>query len=205
MWAWLTKELITIDSVKLKKFWNKWGVLLFVLLAVYSAYKTFTPKEVKIIKTEKVVTNKVEETRLKEQISKLQKKIKNYSREIREDEIIVETTYPDGRIEKRIEKKRVTSESGSSTESASSSGTTTSDTHSTEHTVKDTTETKTVNPNPFWSTEVAYLFGQRQAILGQGINLGRGFTGMVLGSYRFDESITPENRADIGCAIILRY
>ena len=200
-WSSIAK-LFTKDN------WDKYSWAVCALLLIYCAYLTFKPAEVKIIKTEhtKTVIDRTESNQLRTQVNQLQQKIKNYDRTINQDEVLVQTKYPDGRIETRIEKKTVTNEHGNTSNTTASSSSTAASTDVQEHTVVTTSsKTSTVtNPNFFWCTMFGVQYYNKQVLLGQGFNIGRGWTGMVLGSY-IDVDAPGIRKWDIGAAVMLRY
>ena len=200
-WSSIAK-LFTKDN------WDKYSWLVCLVLLVYCAYLTFKPAEVKVIKTEytKTVVDRTESNQLRTQVNQLQQKIKNYNRNINQDEVFTQTKYPDGRIETRIEKKTVTNEQGSASNTTASSSSTVASTDAQEHTVVTaSSKTTTVtNPNFFWSTMVGVQWNNKQLLVGQGFNIGRSWTGMIIGSYS-DIDIPKHNKWDIGGAVAIRY
>jgi len=192
-----------MDLRKILEIYKKYNWLIVIVLFVYSIFKTIAPKEVKVIKTEHTVIDRTEEMKLKSQINTLKQKIKNFSREIKEDEVVTETKYPDGKIERRIEKKKVVSEHGTSSEVSSSSTTTDVASKTKEHTDKTDTETTVVSPYPFWASMVGYQFNSQSLTIGQGINISKHWTGIVLISYNLKEGTL--DRFDYGGQIQIRY
>jgi hypothetical protein len=195
-----------MDLVKL---YQKYNWVALVLLLVYGAYKTFAPAEVKVVEKERTVTvsDVKTETALRSEIASLKQKIRNYSRQINKDEVIVETKYPDGRVERRIEKKTVTNASGSSYETQNDSDVfvvdkVTGEKKKVENTKNNATVT---NPTRLWSTLVGFQYMNKQLIVGQGINIGANLTGMFLGSYSAKDGLSEKDRWDFGGSVIYRY
>ena len=198
----------SIAKLFTKENWDKYSWAVCALLLVYCAYLTFKPAEVKVIKTEhtKTVVDRTESNQLRTEVNVLQQKLKNYNRTINQDEVMVQTKYPDGRVETRVEKRTLTNEQGNASATTSTSSSTVANNNLQEHTVVTTSsKTETVtNPNFFWCTEFGFQYYNKQVLLGQGFNIGRGWTGMVLGSY-VDIDDPKVKRWDIGGAVMLRY
>jgi TolA-binding protein len=204
---------------KVKDIWGKYGHFAFIILLAFCIFKVSKPT-IKIVEKTTVDTTAVNtlQTKVTQLTSQLQTanqtiaKMKTTNRNIQTDEMVIETTYPDGRIERKITKKTsdtstITANSNSASSSTSvstSSNTSTTAATSSTHTVTTTSKTTTINPTPFWTTIASYQYRDQQVSLGQGINLGNNFTIGILCSYKF---IIPkaDHTWDAGLVGIVRY
>lgn len=208
--------------VYLKDNWHKYCWAVCIVLLVYGLIKTFSPN-VKTIQTTTTVVDTVslqkaeatitqlttDITTMNSQIDKLKKINKAYQSEV----IIVEIRYPDGRIEKRTERRTTSNSITVVMGSSSSTGTTVSTSSSTNtnsttvenssHTVTHVATITEKNPVPVWTTIIGYQVKSEQCLLGQGINIGNNLTIGVLGSYKFNSD--EVNQWDAGGVATIRY
>lgn len=209
--------------VYLKDNWHKYCWLVCIILLVYALIKTFSPN----VKTVETVTTVVDTESLKKaestitqlntdittmnsQIDKLKKINKAYQSET----IIVEIKYPDGRIEKRTEKRTTSnsimvvvgssSSTGTSTNTSISTSTNSSTVEASSHTTTNVSTITERNPIPFWATIFGYQFQNKQCLMGQGINIGDNIMVGVLGSYKFNLDV-EDKKWDAGGVAIVRY
>jgi len=219
-WKKSTGENMNINLEQINDFWKKYNIIICVILLIYAGYKTFSPH--KIIEERTIIdieaVNKVQKevnrlTQINKSLEKQIAKSKETSRNVLTDEVLIETIYPDGKIERRIEKKvrnTVTIVETSSTSVVStvsrvdsSSETYISDSSSKTHI--DASKKTIINPMPFWSTGVVYQYNLKECSLFQGINIGNSITVGVIGSWRFDMDMIEEKKSDLGGILIIRY
>ena len=217
MWKKIYPVLIGILG-GLKQYW--W--VLVVILLAYSIYKTFFPS-LKIIEKTETVIDTVALTKANTEIIALNNTLadvrnqvshlKKINKDIQSDIVIVEIKYPDGRIEKRTEKKIKDMSTTIVSSTSTTTGIVSSMTLSTSTVVNESTTTvhsagKTdimaqKNPVPFWTTYFGYLICDRNFMLGQGINANDNITIGVMGAYDTEED--EDNRWDYGGMLLLRY
>jgi hypothetical protein len=215
--------MIWAKVIQLLKNWHKYCWLVCIILLVYGLIKTFSP-HIKTVETIKTVIDtesiqKAESEIIKlngtiQTINKQMAQLKQVNKDIQSDVIIIETKYPDGRIEKRTEKRikdtshttisGTTIASGTTTSTTTSIGKDTVITSSSTHTQSENTKITEKNPVPFWATSFGYQFNAQQCLLGQGINIGDSVTIGVLGSYKFNAT-EDDKRWDAGGITTIRY
>jgi hypothetical protein len=209
--------------VYLKDNWHKYCGLVCIILLVYGLIKTFSP-HVKIIETTKTVVDteslkkaETEITRLNTDIQTMNKQmtqLKQVNKDYQSDLIIIETKYPDGRVEKRTERRvkdnstTVVSSSGTATgthaNTSVSTQTNTVTTSTTTHTTTDMAKVTEKNPVPFWATIFGYQCKAKQCLIGQGINIGDSLSLFLLGSCKVTPT-TSDKEWDTGGAVTIRY
>ena len=173
-----------VDNVK--KFWQKYNVVLFISVCIYAAYLTFSPKDVTIIKTEhtSTVVDTTNAAKWEAKYNSVQNMLNQFSSS--EDYTIDEQYDPvTGKlISRKIQKKTTTASSNSSsnTVSTSTSSTTVNVSHSSSTT--DVTTITTTEKAKVWSTIVGYNYSWSEIMAGQGLNLGKSVTVGVMVQYR---------------------
>ena len=218
MWAMVVQVF-----VYLKDNWHKYCGLVCIVLLVYGLVKTFSP-HVKIIETTKTVVDMESLKKSETEVAKLTTDIQTMNKQMAQlqqinkdyqsDLVIVETKYPDGRIEKRTERRikdnSVTVMSSSSTATGTSTNISTS-THtntvlvaSSTHTTTDSVKVTEKNPSPLWATTFGYQCKAKQCLIGQGINIGDSLSLFLLGSCKVTPTVA-DKEWDTGGAVTIRY
>jgi hypothetical protein len=191
----------------IKNIWNKYGLVIAGVLAIYAAYKTVTPAEVKIIKTEhfKNVSSTTTEKKVKKAATTQSNQSRQYARDIKKDEVIVEIIYPDGRIERSIHKATSITTKGTASSTTDSTASTAVDsqvatTNIIESTGTTTTEQKS---HKFWVTAVGVGY-KKDVYLGQGIAINDNISALLLGSYSL-EIMPIADKWDIAGLLLFKY
>ena len=208
-----------------KSLYGRYSWILIVVLGLYSLYKTISPVEVKIVKTEhtRTIVDKTEVTRLKSDLAKseeMRSQLDSTMKSMREElknvqikEVIKEVKYVDGHIETITERETVdktsvkideqNKETKNNVSISSSTEANTTDKKILEHIVSKT-DSKTVqtqNSFPFWFSSVAYKYFSQCIEVGQGINIGKSIGIGVVGSYSFKDN----GAWDAGGMVQFRY
>ncbi len=218
MWQKIRPVLIKLAG-GLKQYW--WIVV--IILLAYAAYKTFFPS-IKIIEKTETVVDTVALDRAKTEIVSLNNtiadmrnqvsKLKKINKDIQSDIVIVEIKYPDGRVEKRTEKKikdnsttvisSTSTTVGSSSSVTSSTSSTVAESTTTVHSQGKTDITAQKNPVPLWTSYFGYMIRDRNCMIGQGININENITVGIMSAY--DTEIAGKDiRWDYGGMLLLRY
>lgn len=188
---------------KFLEYWSKYNIIIFIIVLIWALYLTFSPKDIKIIKTEytRIVENKTEINRLKSELNKLEKQFNETKKNINITETIKEIRHTDGKIEIITERTIIDKSELKQENSMTSSNMSTVDTIITTNREeqKELKETTIINKYKLWITGFGYNYFNKQIELSQGVNINN-LTLMLSGLYEINT-----NRFDIGGKILIKY
>lgn len=187
----------------IKDIYKKYNLFILIGSIIFNLYFLFSPKEIKILKTEKtkIVKDTVEINRLKSEIQKLEQRMVEEKKNLEIIETVKETRYTDGKIEILTEKKTIDKSELKENVVTQSSNTTSSETQFIQN-IKFQTETllkQEISKQKFWVTLFGYNHFTKQIELGQGVNIFN-FSFVGCGIYN-----TTNNSFDLGLKILIKY